>query len=138
VPESFAPWNVGWGGDNRTVTFRYCGHGNGFRIENRVPGSDACGPLALAACLGSGLYGVKHKLEPVGPFITGDSYKEKSLPPLARTLAEAARNLDASKPAREIFGDSVIDHYVKIAQWEVDRFNEYVTDWERRRYFEMA
>ena len=138
VPESFAPWNVGWGGDNRTVTFRYCGHGNGFRIENRVPGSDACGPLALAACLGSGLYGVKHKLEPVGPFITGDSYKEKSLPPLARTLSEAARNLNASKPAREIFGDGVIDHYVKIAQWEVDRFNEYVTDWERRRYFEMA
>lgn len=137
-PKSFAPYNIGWGGDNRTTTYRYCGHGNGFRIENRIPGSDANGPLALAACLGAGLYGIQKKLEPVGPFIAGDSYEEKSLPKLAMTLDEAVRNLDNSKAAREIFSDEVVDHYVKHGAWEVEQFNTNVTDWERRKYFETA
>jgi glutamine synthetase len=137
-PKSFAPYNIGWGGDNRTVTFRTCGHGGGMRIENRIPGADANGHLALAACLGSGLYGVQKKLEPIGPFIEGDSYEEKNLPALHPTLRDAVDALEKSKPAREIFGDKVIDHYVKFGRWEVDTFNAYVTDWERRKYFEMT
>ncbi|HOX29197.1 MAG TPA: glutamine synthetase, partial [bacterium] len=137
-PKSFAPWNIGWGGDNRTVTFRLCGHGSGLRIENRIAGADACGPLALAACLGSGLYGIKKKLEPIGPFITGDAYEEKSLPVLPHNLADAVKNLDASEAAREIFGNEAVEHYVKVGRWEVETFFGYVTDWERRKYFEMA
>jgi glutamine synthetase len=137
-PQSFAPYYIGWGGDNRTTTYRYCGEKNGFRIENRIPGSDACGPLALAACLGTGLYGIQKKLEPVGPFIEGDAYEEKSLPKLAMTLREAVGNLDNSAAARAIFGDKVVDHYVKIGAWEADNFDISVTDWERRKYFEMV
>ncbi|MFA6449786.1 MAG: glutamine synthetase family protein [bacterium] len=137
-PKSFAPYNVGWGGDNRTVTFRICGSGNSLRIENRIPGADANGHLALAASLAAGLYGIEHKLEPVGPFIEGDSYEEKSLPVLPNNLSDAVKNLEKSEAAREMFGDDVIDHYVKIGRWEVDTFNSSVTDWERRKYFEMT
>ena len=137
-PKSFAPWNLGWGGDNRTVTFRLCGEKNGCRIENRIPGADACSHLMLAAVLGSGLYGVEKKLEPIGPFIAGDSYEEKSLPQLPNSLYKAVKNLDESEAARKIFGDEVVDHYVKVGSWEVDEFMKSVTDWERRKYFEMT
>ncbi len=137
-PKSFAPYNIGWGGDNRTVTFRICGEGNSMRIENRIPGADANGHLALAACLGSGLYGVQKKLEPIGPFISGDSYEEKSLPILPNNLRDAVDNLEKSEAAREIFGNEVVEHYVKIGRWEVETFFTSVTDWERRKYFEMT
>lgn len=136
--QSFAPYNISWGGDNRTVTFRICGHGSGCRIENRIPGADVCSYLSLAACLGSGLYGIENKLEPIGPFITGDSYAQESLPELPRNMMAAVKNLDESKPAREIFGDDVVDHYVKVGQWEIEKFLTSVTDWERRKYFELG
>lgn len=138
VAQSFAPYNITWGGDNRTVTFRICGHGSSCRIENRVPGADANGYLALAATLASGLYGIKHKLEPVGPFCQNDGYEAKKAPVFALTLSEAVENLNKSKIAREILGDEVVDHHVGIGRWEVQCFNTYVTDWERRKYFEFA
>ena len=38
--ESFAPTAVAWGMDNRTCALRVVGHGQGLRVENRVPGGD--------------------------------------------------------------------------------------------------
>ncbi|MDF2492233.1 MAG: glutamine synthetase [Microbacterium sp.] len=35
---SFAPTGVAWGIDNRTCALRVVGHGEGLRVENRVPG----------------------------------------------------------------------------------------------------
>lgn len=138
VPESFAPYNITWGGDNRTTTFRLAGRDQSFRIENRIPGADANAHLALAATLGSGLYGIKKKLEPVGPFSEGDSYKLKDAPVFALSLPEALRNFDNSAVAREILGDKVVDHYVRLFDWECKRYFTEVTDWERKKYFEMA
>ena len=136
--QSFAPYNIAWGGDNRTVTFRVCGHGPSCRIENRIPGADANAYLALAACLGSGLYGVENKLEPVGEFCAGDAYENKDAPLFAMNLPDALRNFDNSEIAREILGDEVVDHYVKLMAWECERYFTEVTDWEKRKYFEMA
>ncbi|MFH1537378.1 MAG: glutamine synthetase family protein [bacterium] len=138
VPESFAPYNNTWGGDNRTTTFRLCGTVNSYRVENRIPGADANAYLALAACLGSGLYGIENKLEPVGEFCEGDAYKQKGAPVFALNLPDALRNFDNSKIAREILGDPVVDHYARLFAWECERYFTEVTDWERRKYFEMA
>ena len=27
--------------------------------------------------------------------------------------------------------------YAQVARWEQNEYNKYVTDWERRRYFEL-
>ena len=35
---SFAPTAVAWGRDNRTCSMRVVGHGQGLRVENRLPG----------------------------------------------------------------------------------------------------
>jgi glutamine synthetase len=35
-------------------------------------------------------------------------------------------------------GDNVIDHYVRMAEWEQEAFEAVVTDWEIARGFERA
>ena len=40
--------------------------------------------------------------------------------------------------AREFFGEGFVEHYAAMRRWEADKYNRAVTDWERRRYFEMV
>jgi len=134
--ETFAPTRVTWGGDNRTVAFRTCGHGASTRIENRVPGADVNAPLAYAAMLASGLYGIENEMEPLGPFVEANAYAADA-PPLHGSLMDATAAFEASDVARQLLGDGVVDHYAAIARWEIDEFMKEVTDWERRRYFEL-
>ncbi|MCC6793676.1 MAG: glutamine synthetase [Candidatus Hydrogenedentes bacterium] len=134
---SFAPSNITWGGDNRTSSFRVAGQGKSMRLENRIPGADANAHLIYAAMLASGLHGIEHKLEPVGPFVAANAYELPNPPKLHRTLTDATDAFEKSKTARQLLGDNVVDHYTQIARWEQNEYNKYVTDWERRRYFEL-
>lgn len=134
---SFAPSNVTWGGDNRTTSFRVAGHGTSMRLENRIPGSDANSHLLYAAMIASGLYGIENGIEPVGPFVEANAYALDNPPSLHRNLTQATDAFDASKTARQLFGDDVVNHYAGVARWEIAEFEKYVTDWERRRYFEL-
>ncbi len=54
VAGSFAPTAVAWGHDNRTCSMRVVGHGQGLRVENRLPGADVNPYLALAAMIAAG------------------------------------------------------------------------------------
>ena len=134
---TFAPTTITWGGDNRTVGFRSCGHGPSMRLENRLPGADVNAHLAYAAMLASGLYGIEREIEPSGPFVESSAYDLKDAPKIHRDLIEATDAFESSTIARGIFGDDVVDHYTAIARWEIKEFMSYVTDWERRRYFEL-
>ena len=62
APGSFAPTAVAWGHDNRTCSLRVVGHGQGKRLENRMPGADVNPYLALAAMIAAGLHGVDSEL----------------------------------------------------------------------------
>ncbi len=134
---TFAPTTITWGGDNRTVAFRSCGHGASTRLENRIPGADVNPHLAYAAMLASGLYGIEHEIEPLGPFVSANGYDVKDAPRLCGNLIEATDAFESSAVARALFGEDVVDHYVAVARWEIQVFMRYVTDWERRRYFEL-
>ena len=133
---TFAPTAVTWGGDNRTVAFRVCGHGDSTRIENRIPGADVNPYLAYAAMLASGLHGIEEGIEPLGPFVEGSAYDMKDAPKLHANLIEATDAFENSALARQFFGDDVVDHYTAISRWEINEFMTSVTDWERQRYFE--
>jgi len=127
---------VAWGIDNRTLGFRQVGHGNGLRIENRVPGADANSYLAFAGVLGGGLYGIRHEL-PLEPEFTGNGYEAANIPRIPSSLVEAIELWRNSAIAREVFGDEVHHHILTMASAEWQAFNKTVTDWERRRYFEL-
>lgn len=134
-PGSWAPTGVAWGVDNRTLGFRQVGHGASLRIENRVPGADANSYLAFAGVLGGGLYGIRHEL-PLADAFVGNGY-EADLPRIPSSLVEAIELWRGSAIAREVFGDDVHHHILVMAEAEWQAFNKTVTDWERRRYFEL-
>ena len=108
------------------------------RVEYRVAAADINPYIALAAAIGSGLWGIENRIEPDEP-IQGNAYevkhpKKRALP---RTLGEAAERLKASKPARALFGDTFVDHYAATREWEEREFRKAITDWELARYFEI-
>jgi glutamine synthetase len=134
VPGSFAPTAVAWGHDNRTCSMRVVGHGQGLRVENRLPGADVNPYLALAAMIAAGLHGIDAGLELEPPF-EGNAYASDH--PRVPHNMYAARDLFAgSDVAREAFGQEVVDHYLNRARVEIETFEAAVTDWERYRGFE--
>jgi glutamine synthetase len=135
--ESWAPTTLAWSRDNRTCGFRIVGHGNGFRIESRIPGADANPYLAFAAMLAAGLHGLENKIEPPAMF-EGNAYADPDLPRVPSTLREAIEELEKSTMAREAFGDEVVDHYLNYARTEQRLFDQTVTCYERERLFERG
>ena len=133
-PGSWAPTGIGWGVDNRTLGFRVVGHGNGLRVESRIPGADANPYLAFAATVAAGLHGISEGLALPAEFV-GNAYTSTG-PHVPRTLREARDLFDGSTLARSTFGDDVVDHYVHAADTEIEAFDAAITDWELRRGFE--
>ncbi len=139
VPGFWAPTTATWGIENRTTALRIIrGTPSSQRVEYRIAAADTNPYVALAAALGSGLWGIEHKLEPTAP-VAGNAYElpsslELGLP---ATLWEAAQRLKASKTARALFGDAFVDHYSATREWEEREFRKHITDWELARYFEI-
>ncbi len=134
---SFAPTRKVWSVDNRTAAFRLCGEGTpAVRVECRVPGADVNPYLAIAAMLAAGLAGIEEKLDPGAP-LSGDAY-EGEAGSIPTNLRDATEALAGSAMLRAAMGDEVVDHYVRMAQWEQEAFEQAVTDWEIARGFERA
>jgi glutamine synthetase len=134
----WAPTKVTWGIDNRTVALRVIPAGpKSTRVEVRVSGSDINPYLALAASIGAGLWGIAQDLPLEDAPVQGSAYMVEKAVRLPRTLQEATRGLSESKLAREILGEQFVDHYVRTREWEWRQFQDAVTDWELRRYFEV-
>jgi glutamine synthetase len=132
---SWAPTRLAWSYDNRTAAFRVLGRGERLRIECRIPGAD-CNPyMAYAAALAAGLDGLERRLEPP-PRFEGDMYAAEELPRLPGSLREATELFDRSEFVRAAFGEEVAAHYAHFFRCEQQEFDNAVTDWERRRYFE--
>jgi glutamine synthetase len=131
---SWAPTTLAWGHDNRTCGFRVVGHGKTRRVETRIPGGDVNPYLAFAAMIASGLHGIEQGLEPPPP-LQGNAY-ESDAARFPSTLREAIAALEQGSMARAAFGDQVVDHYLNYARTEQGLFDRFVTDWERKRYFE--
>ena len=134
-PGSWAPTKMAWSNDNRTVGFRVVGHGNGLRIENRMPGADANPNLALAATIAAGMAGIRENLD-CGDDYKGNAYVDTKLKALPSSLEQSIDLLRGSKLAHEAFGPDVVDFYTHTGSLEVQAFNNSVTDWEKIRYFE--
>jgi glutamine synthetase len=132
---SFAPTTLVWGTDNRTCAFRVVGHGNGLRLENRMPGADCNAYLAFAAIIAAGLRGIDEQL-PLEDAYAGNAYDAKDRRRIPSSLRDAIELLEGSQMAREAFGSDVVDHYLHYARMEQRTFDAAVTDWERFRGFE--
>jgi glutamine synthetase len=139
IPGFWAPTAASWGIENRTCALRVIpGSAKSQRVEYRISAADINPYIALAAAIGSGLWGIQYKTEPDEP-IVGNAYDQtfsqaRNLP---RSLGEAAARLAASAAARTLFGDAFVDHYAATRDWEEREFRRAITDWELTRYFEI-
>ncbi|NBE81949.1 glutamine synthetase family protein [Micromonospora rubida] len=134
-PGSFAPTALRWGTDNRTCALRLAGHGEGMRVENRVPGADVNPYLAIAALVAGAVHGIERELE-LGPECTGNAYDDPAADRVPATLRDALSLWESSTIARAVFGDEVHAHYANQARVELKAFDAAVTDWELTRGFE--
>ncbi|WP_339771822.1 glutamine synthetase family protein [uncultured Pseudosulfitobacter sp.] len=135
---TFAPTKTVWSIDNRTAGFRLCGADTkGVRVECRIGGSDLNPYLAQAAMLAAGIKGIEDKMK-LSPPTTGDVYEDAKAADIPQTLRAATETLRKSAFLRDAFGDDVIDHYTRCAEWEQEEFDRVVTDWEIARGFERA
>jgi glutamine synthetase len=136
VPGAWAPTTATWGIENRTCALRVVpGSPSSQRVEHRVPGADANPYLALAAAIGSGLWGIEQELEPSEP-VAGNAYELHGATALPATLGAAAELFIGSRAAAELFGARFVEHFGRSREWEVQQFRRHVTDWELHRYFE--
>ena len=139
IPGFWAPTDASWGIDNRTCALRaISGSSKSQRVEYRVSAADINPYLALAAAIGSGVWGIENKIEPTEG-VVGNAY-EKDFPKelqLPRTLTQAAARLKVSEAARELFGDVFVDHYAYTREWEDQEQKRAITDWQLNRYFEI-
>lgn len=139
IPGFWAPTAASWGLDNRTCAIRAIpGSTKSQRIEYRISAADINPYLAFAAAIGSGLWGVENQIEPGHP-ITGNAYTKQmdEALMLPSTLSQAAVRLKASIAARDLFGDSFVDHFAYTREWEDQQQRKAITDWQLDRYFEI-
>jgi glutamine synthetase len=134
----WAPVKPTWGLDNRTASFRViAGSPKATRLETRCPGADINPYLATAAVIAAGLHGVEKGLKLTAPPITGTNQGAENIPRAPRSLIETTRIFQASDIARDWFGDLFVDHFAATREWEHRQWQDAVTDWERKRYFEI-
>jgi glutamine synthetase len=134
----WAPTKVTWGVENRTTALRVIpGSSKSTRLETRVPGADANAYLVVAACLGAGLYGIERKLELKQAPVQGNGYVDPTATKLPNSLQAATDRMAQSKIAKEIFGETFVQHFAETRYWEWKKYQEAVTQWELQRYFEI-
>ena len=139
IPGFWAPTNATWGVENRTTALRVIpGSRKSQRVEYRIAAADINPYIALAACIGSGLWGIEHKIEPTAA-VVGNAYEQEFPAELTipATLYEAAGRLRQSKAANDLFGSKFVEHYAQSREWEEREFRKAITDWEMQRYFEI-
>jgi glutamine synthetase len=139
VPGYWAPTSATWGVENRTTALRVIRGGpSSQRVEYRIAAADINPYLALAAAIGSGLWGIEQRIEPDAP-IVGNAYDREHAPErrLPATLHDAALRLAQSSVARRLFGEPFVEHHAATRLWEEREFRKAVTDWELARYFEI-
>ncbi len=132
---ALAPNRIVWGKDNRGAMLRVVGESGdpATHIENRV-GEPAANPyLYVASQIVCGVNGIEQHLVPPAAV---DTPYDDSWERLPRNIAEAIAHFRGSELLRQALGDTFVDYFSHIKEFELNRFlEEDVTDWEQREYF---
>lgn len=142
MPGYDAPVYIAWSAAaNRSQLIRIpSSRGASTRIELRCPDSAVNPYLALAACLGAGLDGIKKEMVPPNAVnenissMTKTQMKERGIGQLPKTLGEAIAQYEADPFVEEILGEHIYTKYLEAKKEEWRQFRAQVTDWEIGEY----
>jgi glutamine synthetase len=74
---------------------------------------------------------------PLGPPVGGDAYtlaEDDAGGPLPATLSDALDALEADVVLREAMGPEIVDTFLNVKRFEVERHRTWVSDWEIDEY----
>ena len=118
---SYAPVNMSWGYNNRTVSIRIpANNGPDMRIEHRLAGADANPYLLVSALLAGLQYGLISKTEPPAP-VKGNAYLQHDTE-LPLTWEQAKNHFDHAKILPEYFGKEFCRLFSNLKLGEQIRF----------------
>ncbi|MEU6961922.1 glutamine synthetase family protein [Streptomyces chrestomyceticus] len=133
-PDSLAPWLIDWGLDNRSAMVRIPPErGDGTRLELRLGDATANPYLAVAGAIAAVGLGLREKREPPEP-LEGYGYRENTAARLPRTLTEALNALEGDTELTDMLGADFTHSFLTYKRNEIERFQQYVTDWEFKEY----
>jgi glutamine synthetase len=137
LPDSLAPTHANWGLNNRTTFVRIPPErGSACRLEIRV-GDGAANPhLITAAILFAGLDGLRNETDP-GALLEGDTYtlpEEEQGATLPDGLGVALDALEADSVIRDAVGADIVDTFLAMKRFEVERYRQHVSDWDLAEY----
>jgi glutamine synthetase len=134
----WAPVKPTWAIDNRTASFRVIpGSPKSTRLETRCPGADINPYLAVAALIAAGMHGVEKGLKLTAEPIRGTNEGSENTPRAPRSLKETTAIFKDSAVARDWLGETFVEHFALTREWEWRQWQDAVTDWELKRYFEI-
>jgi glutamine synthetase len=136
-PHELVPTRACWGYDNRFGLVRVPPErGGATRVEMRLADGSANPYLATAALLFAGLDGVERELAPPAP-VAGLVYElpeEEQGDPIPLTLDAALEALEADDVLREDMGAQLVETFLTIKRFELERYHHHVSDWDLAEY----
>ena len=138
-PHTFSPSNISWGLEDRSALVRVKGGGPEHKhIEYRAPSALSNPYLVGAALIQAGLRGIEeglHAPEPATPGVPAEEHPSFEKLPIA--LEESLEALEQEPATKEFFGEEFVTVYSAMRRYELSRFTDSVTDWERAEYLEL-
>lgn len=142
IPGYDAPVYIAWSASaNRSPLIRIpSSRGSSTRIELRCPDSAVNPYLALAACLGAGLDGIKKQMTPPESVndnifaMSEEEMKSRGIDQLPETLGEALEAFEGNTFIQELLGKHIYTKYLEAKDSEWREFRAQVTDWEVEEY----
>jgi glutamine synthetase len=136
-PHTFSPSNVSWGPEDRSALVRIKGGSVESRhVEHRAASSLANPYLVAAAVLAGGILGIEEGLELEAP-AAPPAEEDASRTPLPVDMREALAELEDCGPLRQLLGEDFVAAYTTMRRYELQRFEDHVTDWEFAEYAEL-
>jgi glutamine synthetase len=137
-PHTFAPSNISWGLEDRSSLIRIKGTTESSRhVEHRAPSGLSNPYVMAAAVVACGILGIRDGIDPgapSGPTPAEDDPRYEGLP---WTLREALDAFEACAPLRAILGEEFSQVWLAVRRYELARYEDHVTDWERNEYLEI-
>ncbi len=136
-PQTFAPSNISWGIEDRTAMVRIkVTDEESTHIEMRAASGLSNPYLTAAATLAAGLLGIKQQrqLQPSG---AGPSEDDPNWPKLPQTLEEALSGLAADGEMQNMLSQEFVRLFTTVKRFELARFHEHLTEWERHEYLDI-
>jgi glutamine synthetase len=136
---TFSPTNISWGLEDRSALLRVKGGSpESKHVENRGPSALSNPYLVGAALLSAGLKGIEDGLTPPDPSREGTPAEDdSSLERLPASLPEALAELEGEPATKDFFGEEFLSAYTTMRRYELSRFADAVSDWERQEYLEL-